>query len=58
VHDSLAVTLAERLVKGVAVVPGKVVACEGLSAVLVDALEDLYNIVRRYSVHIAEGYTL
>lgn len=41
VHDGLAVALAECLVEGVTVVPGEVVACEGLSAVLVDALEDL-----------------
>jgi len=46
VHDGLAVALAECLVEGVAVVSGEVVACEGLSAVLVDALEDLWSIVR------------
>jgi hypothetical protein len=47
VHDGLAVALAECLVEDVAVVPGEVVACEGLAAVLVDALEDLWSIVRR-----------
>jgi hypothetical protein len=46
VHDGLAVALAECLVEGVAVVLGEVVAREGLSAVLVDALEDLWSIVR------------
>lgn len=47
VHDGLAVAAAEGLVEGVAVVSGEVVACEGLSAVLVDALEDLRSTVRR-----------
>lgn len=41
VHDGLAVALAKRLVERVAVVAGEVVARKGLSAVLVDALEDL-----------------
>jgi len=41
VHDGLAIALAECLVEDVAVVPGEVIASERLSAVLVDALEDL-----------------
>lgn len=47
-HDGLAVALAECLVEEVAVVPGEVVARKGLSAVLVDALEDLAVLVRSW----------
>lgn len=43
VHDGLAVALAECLVEEFAVVPREVVAGEGLSTVLVDALEDLQS---------------
>ena len=41
VHDGLAVTLAERVVKEVTVVLGQVVAHERLTTVLVHSLHDL-----------------